>query len=320
MISVIVPIYNAANYLQKCLESLSSQDIDSYEVLLVDDGSVDDSAAICRSYVSKYTHFRYFNKENGGVSSARNYGIEKARGDYIVFVDSDDYVDKDYLSIMFQLACTTNAEIVIQGLIQHRKDESNKYEQFPDIISDTYKMDRKLFFKLIMFRGPYCKLFRTDIIQNNNIIFPENISYGEDALFYYQYLLNCNTIAFSSSLGYNYIVKQNGSLSTKIHHPEKLYFFYRERTRLVRHLQKLYGQDYYNFPMMAERNIIGLKIIIHNMRQMNFSSQEMNDFISVMKKEHFFQEIKCQSWKDIFILRLLYVNNFVTNWLLMKLV
>lgn len=90
LISVIVPIYNVENYLRMCLDSIQNQTYKNFECLLINDGSPDNSAEICREYVAKDSRFRYFEKENGGVSSARNLGIERSEGVYITFVDSDD--------------------------------------------------------------------------------------------------------------------------------------------------------------------------------------------------------------------------------------
>ena len=101
LISIIVPIYNVENYLRQCLDSIMGQTYKNFECLLINDGSPDHSADICREYVSKDSRFRYFEKENGGVSSARNLGIEYSKGEYITFIDSDDWVDSDYLEALY---------------------------------------------------------------------------------------------------------------------------------------------------------------------------------------------------------------------------
>ena len=100
LISIVVPIYNVENYLRMCLDSIQNQTYQNFECLLINDGSPDNSADICREYVEKDSCFRYFEKENGGLSSARNVGIENSRGTYITFVDSDDWLDSDYLEVL----------------------------------------------------------------------------------------------------------------------------------------------------------------------------------------------------------------------------
>ena len=113
LISIIVPIYNVENYLRQCLDSIVSQTYQNFECLLINDGSPDNSADICREYVEKDSRFKYFEKENGGVSSARNLGIERSGGAYITFIDSDDWVDSDYLEVLYNALIDENADISV---------------------------------------------------------------------------------------------------------------------------------------------------------------------------------------------------------------
>ena len=113
LISIIVPIYNVENYLRMCLDSIQNQTYTNFECLLINDGSPDNSAEICREYVAKDSRFRYFEKENGGVSSARNLGIKRSGGAYITFIDSDDWVDSDYLEILLNSLLEEDADISV---------------------------------------------------------------------------------------------------------------------------------------------------------------------------------------------------------------
>ena len=115
LISIIVPIYNVENYLRQCLDSVLGQTFKNFEVLLVNDGSSDSSGDICREYVEKDSRFHYFEKENGGLSDARNYGIERAQGEYLTFIDSDDFVNEKHLENLFLASRLTNADITIGG-------------------------------------------------------------------------------------------------------------------------------------------------------------------------------------------------------------
>ncbi len=122
-ISVIVPVYNVAEYLNRCLDSLVSQTFSDFEVILVNDGSTDNSLAICESYVEAYQHiFKVYSKVNGGLSDARNFGIKKAIGTYVAFIDSDDWIDLDMLKSMYAKAIDTNADIVACDLEYHHQD------------------------------------------------------------------------------------------------------------------------------------------------------------------------------------------------------
>ena len=113
LISIVVPIYNVEKYLRQCLDSILDQTYEHFECLLVNDGSPDNSAEICREYVDKDARFRYFEKENGGVSSARNLGIKCSRGAYITFIDSDDWVNSDYLEVLYTALIDENADISV---------------------------------------------------------------------------------------------------------------------------------------------------------------------------------------------------------------
>ena len=115
LISIIVPIYNVEKYLRQCLDSIQDQSYQNFECLLINDGSPDNSADICKEYVSKDPRFRYIEKENGGVSSARNLGLEHSKGEYITFIDSDDWVDLDYLEVLHSKIKEYNTDFVISS-------------------------------------------------------------------------------------------------------------------------------------------------------------------------------------------------------------
>ena len=121
-ISVIVPIYNSEKYLKACLDSLAVQTMENLEVLLIDDGSVDSSRQICEMYCERYSCFHYYYKENGGLSDARNFGLERLRGKYIAFVDSDDYVEPDFLQAMWEQAKKDEVQIVCCGYFREQRD------------------------------------------------------------------------------------------------------------------------------------------------------------------------------------------------------
>ena len=113
LISVIVPIYNVEKYLRQCLDSIQNQTYQNFECLLINDGSPDNSADICREYVEKDSRFKYFEKENGGLSDARNYGIRQSKGSYLTFVDSDDWLEHDALDRLYGALRKGNADISI---------------------------------------------------------------------------------------------------------------------------------------------------------------------------------------------------------------
>ena len=117
LISVVVPIYNVEKYLRLCLDSLLMQTYTNFEVLMINDGSPDDSANICKEYLAKDRRFQYFEKENGGLSDARNYGIECSKGEYITFVDSDDWLKETFLEDLYEAITRTGADIALSTYI-----------------------------------------------------------------------------------------------------------------------------------------------------------------------------------------------------------
>ncbi len=184
-ITIIIPLYNKEKYIYKCLNSILLQSYGFYEVLIIDDGSTDNSAKVCEEFCSKDKRFKYFSKENGGVSSARNLGIEKAKYDYIVFVDADDYIEEDYLKSLTEYEC----DLVVEGF---KKDENGFFSEFHIFNEECNKnqMLKYLMRKEIanIFSVPYLKLFKLEYIKNNNIRFNEKISFGEDFDFVLKYL------------------------------------------------------------------------------------------------------------------------------------
>lgn len=204
-ISVIVPIYNAERFLSKCIESILNQTYKNLELILINDGSFDSSDDICRRYEKLDNRVRYFYKENGGVSSARNFGLQMSRGNYIFFVDSDDYIASDMLE---KLLVNSSTDFIMCG-----------YQLYDDITNTVTKQftcseffgNRKEFVKKIenylsppFLLGPCFKLFKKEIIINNCILFPPELSYGEDAIFVLNYLLHCDSIAIVAYVGYIY--------------------------------------------------------------------------------------------------------------------
>ena len=173
LISVVVPIYNVENYLRYCLDSIVSQTYQDFECLLINDGSPDNSADICREYVGKDARFKYFEKENGGVSSARNLGIEHSEGEYITFIDPDDWVESDYLEVLYRALLEEQADIAISTYKQFNMDDNCYY-----LHSYQRGYDRKVFtnaelidalYSLYVYDNTYnfvsCKLVSREILK-----------------------------------------------------------------------------------------------------------------------------------------------------------
>jgi glycosyltransferase involved in cell wall biosynthesis len=203
-ISVIVPIYNVEQYLCKCLDSILNQTFTDFELLLIDDGSPDKSGQICDEYAQKDSRIRVFHKENGGVSSARNFGLDNAQGKWIAFIDSDDWVDNTYLEHL--LKGDEDVELRVMGLMRQNSRMKWKKE-IPHkkifLIDDFWKY-YKLYLDSSIIGGPVLKLFLLSILNRINIRFDLSLSYGEDAIFSLRYLQQIKSISVKNYAEYYY--------------------------------------------------------------------------------------------------------------------
>ena len=206
MISVIVPVYKAEKYLHRCVDSILAQSYTNFELLLIDDGSPDNCGAICDEYAAKDSRVRVFHKENGGVSSARNLGLDNARGEWVTFVDSDDWISDEFLT---KLKECDDADLVIGGCVSTIGWNELLFDKKYDS-SSTFPNFLNKYLTSLYLRTPWSKLFKITIITNNHIRFDEKIRYGEDTIFVYQYLCCCESVVTKSYSGYNYLEETGG--------------------------------------------------------------------------------------------------------------
>ena len=224
-ISIIIPIYNTATCLPKCIDSVMNQTFQNWELLLVDDGSTDTSYEIMRQYAYKEKRIRIFHQENAGVSSARNYGLREAEGKWVAFVDSDDWLDREYFEKLWTNAGDVDFVLCGMNLIDRNgiiRPARLRTKATPYADDDVYTL-KEIYNSLNMyaFCGPVCKLFRKDIIESHAILFPEEYSFGEDSLFVARYLRFIRTIRIVDSPLYN-VQSRPGSLCATIESPALL--------------------------------------------------------------------------------------------------
>lgn len=214
-ISIIVPIYKVEKYLNRCIDSILSQTFTDFEVLLIDDGSPDRCGAICEQYAEKDHRVRVFHKENGGVSTARNMGIDNSIGKYLCFIDSDDYVENSYLQNFID-ALEPDTDLVLQSFWRHYEEkQAVKTTILPaQTLTGGYRLVQWLEDAKDVHNGfLWHRLFRADYIRNNHIRFQQGISFAEDGCFFIQYLKGLNKFKMTSQLGYHYMIRQ-GSLTS----------------------------------------------------------------------------------------------------------
>lgn len=214
MITLVVPIYNMEAYLPRCMDSLLHQTCRDYEILLIDDGSTDSSGALCDSYASEHPGLvRVIHKENGGLSSARNTGIDNARGEFIVFPDPDDWTELHYVESFLKYQRQYQADFVCLG---HYVDtDSNSVPGRADAEPRAMTGEearRGLLLPPRMQGFSWNKLYRLDIIRENSLYFPDDMGTTEDLYFTFCYLSYCSNACYAPSCRvYHYYQRQNSS-------------------------------------------------------------------------------------------------------------
>lgn len=207
-VSVIVPIYNTEKFLKRCIDSILNQSLKELEIILVNDGSTDNSDKICLEYSEKYENIKYLNKLNTGCSDSRNTGIRMAAGEYIAFLDSDDYIEKDMYENLYNKAYVENMDIVMCGILYHDLLEKRNYSVSPQKIENYNE-----YFKYsILIASPCNKIFRKKLILENRILFPLNTHQGEDLVFCFKSLSFTNKVGYINKDYYHYQLHGNNAV------------------------------------------------------------------------------------------------------------
>lgn len=212
-ISVIVPVYNCASYLERAIESVISQDdFNNYELILVDDGSIDESSLICDRYNESYSNIKVYHQKNSGVSVARNKGIELAEGEWIMFLDSDDYLSENVTDKFFKYG---NADIFCGEYSSNKVTGSTFEKYFKSGIHLKSDINETLNLFLSssdnFFYTCWAKLFKRSIIVDNNLKFPAGVRYAEDMVFVFTYLTYCKNLSLIDEDVYFYFVNESNA-------------------------------------------------------------------------------------------------------------
>lgn len=213
LISIIVPIYNTEKYLHECLDSIINQTYANFEVLLVNDGSTDSSGIICQEYVERDSRFRYFEKDNGGVASARNLGLEHSEGTYITFIDSDDWVEQNYLDVLYTALKENDTDVAISTYKRFAQDGVfylRSYSREDDEFLNLGTRSRDSFLEILprlgeldhSFYSISSKLIKRKII--GNLLFDEQVSYAEDLNFFFHLYLGVESVVYVRDYTYIY--------------------------------------------------------------------------------------------------------------------
>ena len=213
-VSVIVPVYNSEGKLDTCIKSLLNQSFKNIEIILVNDGSIDRSGEICDNYARLDDRISVFHKENGGVSSARNLGIDKSSGNYIMFCDSDDWMEYDCIQLLYHKIVDTDSDIIYSGIYREEYFNGRKVKDKVSGISKELCLnidELNNYLEYILnsiespFMSPCAKLYRAQIIKSNKLYFDEKMVCLEDFYFNIQFLQNSEKIYLSKHVKYHYI-------------------------------------------------------------------------------------------------------------------
>lgn len=208
-LSIIVPVYNTESYLPHCLESIASQGFGDFEVLLIDDGSSDGSAAICDAYSAADPRFKVVHTPNGGVSKARNIALQMAAGEWILFIDSDDTIAPDTLSIVDE---GEGCDFIQFGYNKVRNGEITYRSPLP---TESLTLSGEEYCRARYYHSGICGYFiRRSILEEHNILFPTHIRYGEDQAFILNLLLHVRACRVVSRHGYNYLDNPSSAMNS----------------------------------------------------------------------------------------------------------
>ena len=287
--SVIIPVYNVEKYIDRCLKSIISQNYDDLEIIVIDNGSTDSSGSICDTYASEYSNISVYHIENHGVGSARNFGLSKARGEFIYFVDSDDYLVGN-LFAEFEDKLTPDLDLLVFSYYNSFEQEMTEKNRKKKILPYNGSYDKYDFSKIFkdlflsdMLYTVWNKLYRREFLIENNISF-EKYELGEDVRFNLNAYRNVNKVYLSQDSYYVYVIGRKGSAMSS-YNPKRLQYQLQE-LELVDSLLKDWNIDSSNLD-----NTVKARILMSNIH--NISKQKL----PVIKKVKLVKEI-CKS-KDM---------------------
>ena len=217
-LSVIIPVYNVENYLRECLDSITSQTVKDIEIICIDDGSTDNSPEILKEYQKKDSRIKIITKENGGQATARNLGIKEAQGEYIAFIDSDDFIESEMLEKLYTKAKDDNLDIAMCKIATYNNQTGEIKDNvwyymlgiFRDFEKEIFNHKDTKEFTCNIAVTPYNKIYKTSLIKDNNILFPEGLIF-EDEKFFYDTYLRAKRVSVIPEFLYYYRVNRKGS-------------------------------------------------------------------------------------------------------------
>lgn len=265
LLSVIVPVYNVEEYLERCIESIIASSYKNIEIILINDGSTDKSIHICEKLKAKDERIKVFHKENEGVSSARNYGLENVKGEYITFVDSDDYIDKHMYTNLMNIMLKEDADIVYCDLVQVKSERDNQVDNKLNGYN-IYEKDEFIKDFLLVREAPFLwnKVFKKNLFQG--IKFPVGKIY-EDEFVFYKLLHASKTIIHAKYIGYYYFWRDSSIMNST---------FSQQQFDLIEAVEEVIhyiNEHYPKYVKLAYYKYIYVNMLLYN-KIRNFSEYE----------------------------------------------
>lgn len=302
-ISIIVPVYNNEKYIDECVESVLCQTYENWELILINDGSTDNSLSVCEKY-KKDCRVKVVSQENSGVSATRNKGIELATGDYVTFIDSDDFVSNDYCSLLFSFM-SENVSMVVLGLQKLMSD--GKLKKIRHRLKEGYYSFAELQDKIIddgtlsgfTLHSTCSVLYRKELLINNSIYFNSEIKYNEDGLFNALYFLSAKKKAY---IDYNitpYTYRENVLSAT--HMVDLTSEMYEANRRLVEMsvlstAKSFSSSDNFNVQLKRRKATLFLEEAIYALKRKNI---DYSNFKSLIKKYNIKENISTVCFSDM---------------------
>lgn len=309
-LSIIIPLYNTnPARVEKCFDSIKQTTSVDYECLVIDDGSDEQNAYKYKQLIQKYSNFKYFYKKNGGVSSARNYGLCYSKGEYITFVDSDDFVDftniKKYINVNKQIVFS-NLEVI--------KDKSKSiwkaFDKNSGLISMNETLERLTTTGTL--NGPYCKLIKRNLVDQYKISFNPSLIVGEDAVFFMNLLMTDPSMYFFNECSYVYINDEYTSVTRTLNHPNTVIENYNTmHEELLSLINKFISNKDTNYHILIKNaNERYLKQIFNTAAELILTGQLNNQVLELITNSHTFKQLNdCNDLNTISKIRYLILKN-----------
>lgn len=304
---MIIPVYNTEKYLKECLDSIVNQSLEDIEIICIDDGSTDNSLEILREYAENDSRFKIFSQENNGQGSARNYGLDVAKGEYIYFMDSDDFIELNTLSDCYDEASKNNLDFLMFQLINYDESKKSLYQDndydmpnVGDLVADnvfSYNDLNHLIFQVAV--SPVNKLYSKKFLDDIKVRFPEDVIF-EDNIFFWNVFLNAKRIKF---LKHHYYIRRRHPSSTTGNAGIKFIDTLEIHNRIFSIFKK------FNIFDEFKKDLFNKKVVLANVRFNQVNDEIKSVFFNEMKKD--FKEMSYEYGYDEIIKSLTHVNKLI---------